>query len=169
MHDNPTPPPGLLRLALASGIGAGALSGLAMAWRGRVDNGHVCSGMNPPSHWLWGDSGIDADGASWRYTAVGLGVHQASAFFWSTVFGFLRRRRHRPTATNAVSDAAAVTAAAAWVDLRGMPHRLTPGFQERLSTRSLGWVYGGFAVGLAIAGLMALKGPETQRRDRSSL
>jgi len=49
-----------------------------------------------------------------------------------------------------VVDAAAVTAVAALVDLRIVPHRLSPGFQDRLSGRALVQVYGGFALGLVL-------------------
>jgi len=44
---------------------------------------------------------------------------------------------------------------AALVDLRLVPERLTPGFERRLSRRSLAWTYVGFGAGLALAGLLA--------------
>jgi hypothetical protein len=47
----------------------------------------------------------------------------------------------------------ALTAAAAVVDLKLAPSRLTPGF-ERRSPRSLTCVYGGFAAGLALGGAL---------------
>ncbi|HYN59851.1 MAG TPA: hypothetical protein VET87_09885 [Rubrivivax sp.] len=146
----------MFTLALSGGMLAGAASALALAWRGRVDNGLPSSGINAPSHWILGDAAIYQDGVSLRHTLLALGVHQASSMLWSTIFGVVRQQRRQPTTANALSDAVAVTALAAWVDLRAVPHRLTPGFQERLSTPSLSWVYGSFAAGLALAGIASL-------------
>lgn len=156
--------PGWFNLALSGGALAGAVSALVLAWRGRLDNGAAPSGVNPPSHWIWGDPGIHQDGVSLRYTAVGLAVHQASSMLWSSIYGLVRQRQRRPGVASTLSDAAAVTALAAWVDLKVVPHRLTPGFQERLSKRSLTWVYGSFAAGLAVAGLAAALKPSRRRR-----
>jgi hypothetical protein len=68
----------------------------------------------------------------------------------------LHSRRRKTTQGNALVDAAAVSALAAVVDLKLVPHRLTPGFQERLSSKSLALVYGSFAAGL-FAGMIALR------------
>jgi hypothetical protein len=40
------------------------------------------------------------------------------------------------------------------VDFQLTPERLTPGFEHRLSHRSLAAVYGAFAVGLAVGALL---------------
>jgi hypothetical protein len=48
-----------------------------------------------------------------------------------------------------------VTALAAVVDLAIVPKRLTPGFEQRLTRPSITLVYAGFAVGLALGGLLA--------------
>jgi hypothetical protein len=40
-----------------------------------------------------------------------------------------------------------------------VPERLTPGFERRLSNRSLVMVYAAFGAGLALAGLAALRRP----------
>jgi hypothetical protein len=73
----------------------------------------------------------------------------------------VRARRRRPTPLNAAIDAGAVAAVAALVDLRCTPERFTPGFVRRLRRRSLGWVYGSFALGLALSSWLAA------RQDRS--
>ena len=164
MPDNRSHRPGVFNLALYGGLLSGAVSALVLAWRGRVDNGAPASGVNPPSHWIRGDAGIHQDGLSLHYTALGLAVHQASSMLWSTVYALVRQRRREPGAASSLADAAAVTALAAWVDLKAVPHRLTPGFQERLSKRSLVWVYGSFAAGLAVAGLAASLTPSRRRR-----
>jgi hypothetical protein len=50
---------------------------------------------------------------------------------------------------------AAATAAAAVVDLALTPQRSTPGFERRLSARSLVMVYGAFALGVAAGSFVA--------------
>lgn len=53
---------------------------------------------------------------------------------------------------------AVVTAVAAYtIDFYLIPKRLTPGFENRLSKRSLFFVYGTFALGLAVPALLARK------------
>jgi hypothetical protein len=69
----------------------------------------------------------------------------------------VRARRWQLTPGNAVADACAISAVAAVVDLKLVPKRLTPGFEARLSNRSLALVYAGFATGLALGGMLALK------------
>ena len=60
-----------------------------------------------------------------------------------------RHRARRGLGTTA-ADAVAATAVAAVVDLAIVPRRLTPGFERRLSARSLALVYGALAVGLLL-------------------
>lgn len=142
--------------SLAAGTLASALSGAVLAWRGRGDAGSAAAALNAPSHWLWGRDALQRNEATVRHTAVGSGVHWASAMLWGTIYELVRSRRRRPTVTNAMTDAAAVTVVAAVVDLKLVPERLTPGFQHRLSRGSLLLVYASFAAGLAVVGLRNL-------------
>jgi hypothetical protein len=142
--------------ALRDGSVIGTLAGLAslvaMAARGQRDNGSALAPVNAPSHWVWGDRALRQDGASWRYTGLGLLVHQASATLWGVLFQRLfvaRRSQTRPLALE-LRDAAIATTGAATVDLLLTPKRFTPGFERRLSKRSLFMVYGGFALGLVV-------------------
>jgi len=141
--------------------GGGTLAALAsmavLLWRGRHDSGSAAAPVNAITHWLWPRKALSRDEASLRYTGTGGVVHLASSMLWSAVYGGVRTRRREPTALNAVTDAAAVTAVAALVDLKLVPERLTPGFEHRLSGRSLFMVYAGFGIGLALAGLAALR------------
>jgi hypothetical protein len=93
-----------------------------------------------------------------RHTLAGSAIHHVSSLFWAIFYRMLQMRRARPDATSAVVDAAAVTALAAAVDLKLAPQRLTPGFEHHLSRRSLVLVYGGFAVGLALVGVLSARG-----------
>lgn len=130
---------------------AGLLSLGVLAWRGRKETGSVFAPVNAPSHWLWSDRALRQNDPSWRYTGVGLLVHQGAALFWGVLYEryMASRRAARPVAAD-LRDAAVATAIAATVDLAMTPRRFTPGFEKRLSARSLWWVYAGFAVGIAV-------------------
>ncbi len=141
-----------LQRVLTSGTLAGVLSGVVLVWRGRGDTGSAVAAMNAPSHWFWGHRALRRNDATARHTLLGALVHQASSVFWAVFYDALQQQRRRPTAVTAAVDAAAITTAAAVVDLKVVPERLTPGFEQRLSKRSLLWVYVSFGVGLALAG-----------------
>lgn len=139
-----------LHAVLISGSLASLISAAVLAWRGRRENRRALGPLNAPAHWLWGKQSLRRDDASLRHTLTGMLVHHVSSLFWAVFYELLRTRRTRPTAANALGDAAAVTVVAAAVDLQLVPQRLTPGFEQRLSKRGLAWVYASFAAGLAL-------------------
>lgn len=147
---------------LVSTVLASVLSGAVLVWRSRVDTGHAPAAINAVSHWLWGDEALRCNEVTARETAIGAVVHAGSSMLWAGLFEWLQSRRMPTRPVVSVSNAAAVTAIAATVDLKLVPHRLTPGFQERLSDRSLVLTYAAFAAGLAIAGAL------TRRRWHAS-
>lgn len=133
------------------GLAAGLLSLGVLAWRGRKETGRTLAPVNAPSHWLWSDRALRRDGPSWRYTAVGVLVHQGAALFWGVLYErFVASRQAAHPLHADLRDAAIATAAAATVDFAMTPRRFTPGFEKRLSLRGLVWVYAGFAVGVAL-------------------
>jgi hypothetical protein len=140
---------------LTGGLLAGTLSTAALISRGHVEQGSAAAPVNAISHWIWPVRALRRDDVSLRHTATGIVVHFLSSLFWSSAFVLLRRLRARPTPGNAVLDAAAVTAAAAVVDLQVVPERLSPGFERRLSPGSVAWVYILFGIGLAVTGSIA--------------
>ena len=142
---------------LVSDLLSSSLSAAVLAWRGRTDAGSAAAPVNAISHWLWPREALRQDGASARFTLTGLGVHFAAALLWCGFYERLRARRGAATPARAMGDAIAVSAVAAVVDLACVPDRLTPGFEKRLSNRSLVMVYTAFAAGLALAGLAALR------------
>jgi len=148
--------PAALRGATASGSAASLFSIATLALLGRRDSGSAWAPLNAPSHWLFGRRALQQDAPSLRYSATGLVTHHLSAIFWGLFYeALLRRGRHRaPGVARHLGEAALVTAGAAVVDLLLVPERLTPGFEHRLSKRSLSCVYGAFAVGLAAGGLL---------------
>jgi hypothetical protein len=147
-----------VRQGLLQGTLASAISGVALLLRGRADAGSAAAPINAISHWIWPASALRRDDASWRFTGSGAVTHVLASLFWAAVYASVREWRTRPSPANALTDAAAVAAAAAVVDFQVVPQRLTPGFEHRLSTPSLAWVYMGFAAGLALGGVLALQG-----------
>ena len=154
---DPLTRPRAIIAALPPATLAAVLSTAILLWRGRRDTGHAVAPINAVSHWFWPAQATRRNEPSWKHTGTGVALHVGSSLLWSTVYGWLRARRRAPTATNAVVDAAAVTAVAAVVDLAVVPKRLTPGFEQRLAKPSLAAVYGGFALGLALGGTLAMR------------
>lgn len=135
---------------------AGALlSGLLLILRGRRENGDGAVPLNAISHWLWPRSAFRARGVSMRHTATGALIHFGASCFWSAIFEGRRLLRPAPAAgpREVLTDALALSAAAAWVDLVLVPPSLSPGFERRLHRKSLCLVYLGFAAGLALGEL----------------
>ena len=151
-----------------SGTCASILSTLALAARGRSENGSALAPINAVSHWYWGDHATQQDRPSFKYTVPGYLTHHATSIFWSVLFEktFGGKLRGRPAQTVAAS--AATAAIACFVDYQMTPRRLTPGFEHRLSKASLFLVYTLFGAGLAITEL-ARSHPFTPLRARRRL
>jgi hypothetical protein len=124
-----------------SGSVASLVSTVALAARGRTENGSAAAPTNAISHWLWGDRAYRKNRPTARHTAVGYVIHHAASIFWGVLY---ERFHSRP-----MRDAALASALACFVDYRLTPRRLTPGFEQRLSKRSLLLVYAAFALGLS--------------------
>lgn len=146
-----------LTQALVAGGLASILSTAMLAVRGKRDAGTAVATLNAPSHWLFGREALHANRPSWRHTLSGLLIHHGSSLFWGLLYSRLMHQPRGPapmaeSMTRPALCAIGITALAAWVDFRLVPKRLTPGFEHRLSDRSLVLVYGAFAAGLALGG-----------------
>jgi hypothetical protein len=143
---------------VVKGMVPGALASLtstaALALRAREESGSMFAGANAISHWLWGDKAFHRDVPSWKYTLVGYGIHHASSLFWATIFEQVAGKvLDRKSVAGTAAAAAAAAATACFVDYQLTPQRLKPGYEERVSKKSLALVYGAFAVGLAAGAL----------------
>lgn len=145
----------LARQATVSGSLASLFSVIALIVRGRRDAGSAIAPLNAPSHWLFGREALQADRPSWRHTLTGLLIHQGSSMMWGVLYDqlFCKQRKNSNVAALA-AGAVGFTAAAALVDLKLVPNRLTPGFEHRLSRKSLLITYGAFAAGLTLSGIL---------------
>jgi hypothetical protein len=141
------------RDALVSGSAASVMSTAVLMTCGEAETGHPLAPTNAVSHWYWGERAKRADRFSWRHTVLGFVTHHGASVFWALLYErlFGARRIDAPPA-RAMADAAAVAALACFVDYRLTPRRLMPGYEARLSRRSLLAVYVAFAAGLALGG-----------------
>jgi hypothetical protein len=149
--------------ATTRGMISGSISSIAsaavLAACGKRELDDPAAPLNGPSQWLWGTPAACTDGFSLRHTVAGYLVHHATSIFWAILY---EKFRHRVPRSAAVALPAAATAATACVvDYCLTPDRLTPGFERRLSRRSLFLVYAAFAGGLAGAALLS----EAARED----
>ena len=143
-----------LRAAWISGSAASLASTLALSWSGRRDLNDGVAPLNGPSQWVWGRYAPYCNGFSMRHTAVGYAIHHLASIFWALAFERFRPRSRE--ATPVVAAAALTAATACIVDDTLTPPRFRPGFEKRLSRRSLVLVYAAFGIGLA-AGALAAK------------
>jgi hypothetical protein len=145
-----------LAVSLSTGTAASLLSMVALAMRGRAETGSAAAPFNAISHWLYGSRALRLDTADTRHTALGALVHFASSMFWGAVYDQLVcRREPPPPPAGLVAGAVGVAGLAAVTDFVLVPERLTPGFEHRLSQRSLVLTYALFAAGLALGALAA--------------
>jgi len=155
---NPRPLP-VLRTGLAAGTLASLASTGALMLCGRREAGSMVAPTNATSHWLWGDQAFEVREPTLKHTGIGYATHHASAIFWALLYAWLHASRHpAQSVPEALASAGAATAVACAVDYTITPKRLTPGFEHHLSRRSMGIVYGLFAVGLAAGCLLAQRG-----------
>lgn len=147
--------------AAVTGSVASLTSLAALALLGRAENGSPWGPTNAPSHWIWGNVALRQDGPSVRFTVTALVIHHLCSVFWGALHEKLLRTRGATQANpRGLGEAALTAATAAWVDLCVVPHRVTPGFQRRLSRSGLAIVYALFGLGLAAGSYVA-----NRRRD----
>jgi drug/metabolite transporter (DMT)-like permease len=145
-----------LRDGMLSGSVASLVSTVVLSQRGERENGTPYAPTNAISHWIWGERAARRDGPSARYTAVGYAIHHASSTLWAVIYEkWFGDRAERGEIVPALASGAAVAALACFVDYNLTPRRLQPGFEKRLSTPSLFFVYATFGAGLVLRGLTA--------------
>ena len=146
-----------MQRGLVSGAASSVVSTAALALLGRGEAGSAYAPTNAVSHWIWGDEAAEHDGFSLKYTITGYVIHHLSATFWSVLFERLAGEKlDRKDLRVTLAASAATSAIACFADYNLTPKRLHPGYEKRLSKKSLAGVYAAFAVGLAL-GAIALR------------
>jgi hypothetical protein len=140
----------LLR-GLAAGSCASVLSAAALAFAGRREAGSAAAPINAVSHWYWDREALHRQRVDMKHTVVGYATHHIAATFWAAGLAAYLHARERPATPRQLAGACAATSAiACFVDFKLTPERLTPGYEHRVSRKSLALTYLLFAVGLAV-------------------
>lgn len=141
--------------SLVTGALAAAATTVAAAACGRAENKNALAPINAISHIAWGDRAANQEGASWKYTATGLGLNAAAVGSWAVLYeAFFGRAANRGEVGTSLLGGALVSAFAYFVDYYVVPKRLTPGFELRLSGKSLFAIYTTLAASLGLGGLL---------------
>lgn len=151
----------VLGRALTSGTISGLATAVVASRAGKRETGSYAAPLNATSHIIWGDKASHQDRPSLKYTATGFFLNHASTIFWALFYekwfgrpGKGQRSDTRPrvetgSLAKPILGASAVTAAAYIIDYHLIPRRFTPGFEKRLSRKSLAAIFAALAVGLA--------------------
>jgi len=115
----------------------------------KKDTGHPAAALNATSHILWGNDATQHDAWDVRHTLAGVLLNAGAMGAWSLVQGLLPAPHSLFTAAR---NGATVTALAYATDYHLVPKRLTPGFEQRLSRKSLLTSYAVLAAALTAAG-----------------
>lgn len=143
-----------LKRALTSGTLAGIGTLAATVLAGKRETGSYAAPLNATSHIVWGDKAAVQNSASLKYTLTGFILNHAAVIFWAAIYEKFFGMRpaqsgRRQSALRPLAGGAIVSAGAYVTDYYLVPRRLTPGFEKRLSNKSLLIFYGVLALGLA--------------------
>jgi hypothetical protein len=139
------------RSILSLTASATAATTAAIAASGAIELRNAAAPLNAISHIVWSDTAARQNGMSARYTVLGTALNAAAMASWAVLHhAIFRPDRLRPGLAPALARGATTAAAAYVVDYYVVPRRLTPGFEKRLSGRSLFAVYAALALGFAL-------------------
>jgi len=156
-------PNSLFARALTSGTISGIATSAVAALAGRRETASYAAPINATSHILWGDEAARHNGASLKYTASGFLLNHMAAVMWAAVYekwvmpAVSRWSATRPALAPlaATAGSVAVAAGAYVTDYYLVPKRFTPGYEKRLSGKSMAMIYGALALGMVAGALLA--------------
>lgn len=141
--------------ALISGTLAGIATAVAETLCGQAEHRGAASPLNAVSHIAWGDEAARHKDVSLKYTGTGFLFNHAAAVMWASVYEhWFGQAAERGEVGKALTGGAAVAGLAYLTDYHLVPERLTPGFEKRLSGRSMAAVFGALALSLPLRGLI---------------
>ena len=144
----------LQNAALSGAVAAGTTSA-CVAVAGTRDSDSAVAPINATSHIVWGESAGANETVDARHTLLGMALNFGGCVFWATFFErYFGRAARRGDVATALLGGAAVAAAAYVTDYHVVPKRLTPGWESRISRRSLAATYVVLALSLPLAGLL---------------
>jgi hypothetical protein len=141
--------------ALISGTIAGIATTLAAAACSKAERSSAVAPLNAVSHVTWGNEAARHTDVSLKYTGTGFVLNHAAAVLWATLYErWFGRAAESGDVAGALTGGAVVAGLAYLTDYHLVPERLTPGFEKRLSGRSLAAVFGALALSLPLRGLL---------------
>lgn len=148
--------------ALTASTLPGAIAGIGtlatVAYRGHRDTGSALAPINASSHALWGPRAGQVERPTLRHTLPGLAINLGAGLWWTLVFqklfGAATERRGWPAA---IGGGLATAALAYLLDYRILPRRLSPGWEQRITGRSLRLSLGVMGLGIGLASLAAAR------------
>jgi hypothetical protein len=144
-----------LQDALVAGSIVCAATAATAALRGLSDSGSAVAPINATTHVVYGPEAGEVDTPDFKHTLLGIAINAGASVFWATVYErLLGRAGSRGNVGIPLLGGAAVGALAYLVDYHVVPKRLTPGWEERVSGRSLAMIFGAMALSLPIRRLL---------------
>jgi hypothetical protein len=144
-----------IRHSAQAAVAPSILTTAALAVAGRMEDANAVAPLNAVAHIPFGSKAFTEDAASLKYTATGTALNVTAVAGWAAVYELTFGRAARRGDTMAgVLGGPAIAALAYAVDYYVVPKRLTPGFEERLSGRSMFGVYALLGATLPLASLL---------------
>jgi hypothetical protein len=144
------------RDAAVSGSLAGIATAAAAAVCGKLETGSAIAPLNAVSHVLWGDRAAKEESATLTETLPGLAINEGASFFWAACYEkTFGEAADRGNVGTAVLGGAAIALAAYITDYYLVPKRLTPGWEHRVSNKSLAAIYASLAASLPLRALFS--------------
>jgi hypothetical protein len=144
-----------LRSAAVSGTVAAGTTAACVAIMGSRDSGSAVAPVNATSHIAWGHSAGNVETVDARHTLLGAVLHVGACVFWATFYEkYFGRASERGRAGKALLGGGLIATAAYVTDYHVVPQRLTPGWEYRLSRRSLAATYVVLALTLSLCGIV---------------
>ena len=145
--------------ALWDGAVATATTTAVAAVCGGVENNRATAPINAVSHIIWGNKATRRSSPSLKYTVPGLLLNGAAVTSWALLKGVMfGPQQRKKSATRALAEGAAISGIAYVTDYYLVPERLTPGFEHRLSNKSLAGIYGTLALSIGLASWLRRRG-----------
>ncbi|MDQ3185519.1 MAG: hypothetical protein M3Q16_03455 [Pseudomonadota bacterium] len=168
----------ILKRAIVSGTLGGYGAAIAALLAGKYENGFFAGPLNATSHIIWGDEAVRQNRFSLKFTFTGFMLNHGSGIFWALfyekLFGKGARKQKNDSSlhsdlnisfTKPLLGAAVIAASAYVIDYHLIPRRFTPGFEHRVSVKSLAVILAALAVGLATRDIISAR--QNRQKSRS--
>jgi hypothetical protein len=145
--------------ALSDGVLTGSIACAATAATaaacGARESGSGVAAINAVSHIIWGRDAARTLEADVKHTLSGLALNEGASVFWAVLYErAFGDAADRGETGKALLGGGAIAGLAYVTDYYLVPKRLTPGWEERVSDRSLAVIYIALALSLPLRGLL---------------